>query len=284
MYDMDKTTNKLASISILTAGILGLSASWSAAGRYAHVYPPAVAPEVAVEWVTIEGGKFLMGNPNGYDTKPVHEATVPTFAMSKTLVTVEQYAECVSAGQCAAPDTGYACNWGKTDRDRRRDPVNCVDFDRASQFANFMDARLPSETEWEYAAKSAGQDRKYPWGDAVPSCDRAVINGNGGDGCGTKSTMPVCSKPAGNTAQGLCDMAGNTREWMQDKYQQSYAETPVDGSAYEVRGSGRVLRGGAFSDSDDFGMSTEFRTDSRRYGNPYYRDANLGIRLAKSTP
>ena len=274
------------SILAATAGLLCLTGlSWAAGSGVAT----NGEPERAVEWVTIHGGKFMMGADDVYDAKPVHEASVKTFQISKTLVTVEQYAQCMVQGKCAPPDMGWNCNywhWLKTDpgRDLRHDPINCVDFDRAQQYAAFMEARLPTETEWEYAAKSEGQALKYPWGDDAPSCEKAVIDSNGGPGCGARTTLPVCSKPAGNTAQGLCDMAGNVREWVQDKYQQSYAETPADGGAFEARGSGRVLRGGAFSDSYRMGMSADFRTDSRRYGNPFDHQADVGFRLAETIP
>jgi formylglycine-generating enzyme required for sulfatase activity len=90
--------------------------------------------------------------------------------------------------------------------------------------------RLPTEAEWEYASRSGGLERKYAWGDEKATCARAVID-DGGNGCGRDSTWPACSKTAGNTAQGLCDMIGNVMEWVQDCYHGDSYRAPADGSA-----------------------------------------------------
>jgi iron(II)-dependent oxidoreductase len=235
--------------------------------------PSAGKPSEPVEFVTLAGGKFTMGTDDGgiafTNAKPIREVAVKTFAISKTLVTVEQYAECVIKGGCTEPATGRYCNWGVAGRQRH--PINCVDWDQANQFAKFKGARLPSESEYEYAATSGGKNQKYPWGNEDATSDRAVMSGNG--------TMPVCSKPAGNTAQGLCDMSGNVWEWVQDKYQSSYAGAPADGSAFEGAGPYRVLRGGSFSDADAWYL----RADFRDRGDPGYRLDYIGFRLAKSS-
>ena len=156
-------------------------------------------------WVTIRGGDFTMGTDQGQeDASPHHEVHVKTFEMSKTPVTTEQYAQCVKAKACTTPGSGHYCNWGK--ESQRLHPVNCVNWNQAKQYARFAGARLPNESEWEYAATSRGGNQKYPWGNKP--LDGAV----GNDG-----TMPVCSRPAWNTAQELCDMTGNVRQWMQDQ-------------------------------------------------------------------
>ncbi len=236
-------------------------------------------PRYPVEFITIPGGKFTMGTVSGEKgfegSKPIHEVAIKTFDMSKTAVTVEQYAECVIKGGCTEPATGYYCNWGVAGRQLH--PVNCVDWDQADKYAKFKGARLPSESEWEYAATSGGKSRKYPWGNDEPTCAKAVMHGNGGDGCGRDSTMPVCSKPAGNTAQGLCDMAGNVWQWVQDKYQDSYKGAPVDGSAFEGAGSYRVFRGGDFSSVS----AGNLRAAYRNAYDPGFRLSSIGFRLAR---
>ena len=233
--------------------------------------PSAGVPAKPVEWVTINGGKFTMGTDSGEkgfeDAKPIHEVAIKTFDMSKTAVTVEQYAECVIKGGCTEPATGNYCNWGKTGRQLH--PVNCVDWNQAQAYAKFKGARLPSESEFEYAATSGGKNQKYPWGNQEPTSELAVFN--------TDSTMPVCSKPKGNTAQGLCDMSGNVWQWMQDKYQDSYKGVPVDGSAFEGAGSSRVIRGGSFS----YGGAGGLRADYRGSLDPGYRGSSLGFRLVR---
>ena len=241
----------------------------------------SAAPAQAVEFITIPGGKFLMGTGNEGigldDAKPIHEAAIRTFEMSKTDVTVGQYAECVSSGRCTKPATGDYCNWGVADRQYY--PVNCVDWYQANQYAEFKGARLPSESEWEYAATSGGRNRKYPWGNGEPTRDNAVMYIDGAD----NDTMPVCSKPAGNTAQGLCDMAGNVWQWVQDNYQDSYKNAPVDGSAFEGAGgtgqgsSERVIRGGSFINN----YGRPLRAGNRVRSRPDVRLINIGFRIAR---
>ena len=231
--------------------------------------PSTGVPSKPVEWVSIPGGKFTMGTDDlgdlFTDAKPIHEVSIMTFKMSKTDVTVEQYAECVIKGKCEAPGIGGSCNWGVPGRQTH--PVNCVSFAKALQYAEFKHARLPSESEWEYSATSGGRNQMYPWGNAEPTRDLVVASAN--------FTSPVCSKPAGNTAQGLCDMAGNVWQWVEDVYVGSYAHTPVDGSAYEGWGDARVMRGGSIRD-----YTAEFlRADLRnlyRYGDR----PDIGFRLA----
>ena len=230
-----------------------------------------VTPSKPVEYITINGGKFTMGTDSGEagfeDAKPIHEVAIKTFEMSKTAVTVEQYAECVIKGGCTEPATGNYCNWGKTGRQLH--PVNCVDWNQAQAYAKFKGARLPSESEFEYAATSGGKNQKYPWGNQEPTSKLAVFN--------TDSTMPVCSKPNGNTAQGLCDMAGNVWQWVQDKYQDSYKDAPVDGSAFEGAGSYRVMRGGSFYNV----VARYLRADYRYYNDPGFRGDGVGFRLVR---
>jgi iron(II)-dependent oxidoreductase len=236
-----------------------------------------------IKWVTIPGGKFTMGTSDVIgrdfeDAKLVHQVTIKTFQMAKTDITVAQYAECVVKGVCTEPAGGEFCNWGKPNRGNH--PVNCVDWNQAQVYAKFKGARLPSEAEWEYAATSGGKNQKYPWGNDMPTCDRAIMYSNSSYGCGKNSTWPVCSKPAGNTAQGLCDMSGNVWQWVQDVYADSYAGAPVDGSAVESAGLYRVTRGGSFftyNASIDSYMRADFRSP-RGFG---ARFGVIGFRLAR---
>ncbi|MFI5350372.1 MAG: formylglycine-generating enzyme family protein, partial [Elusimicrobiota bacterium] len=134
--------------------------------------------------------------------------------------------------------------------------------------------------EWEYAARSGGRDRKFPWGNEKATCERAVISegDDGALGCGKNSTWPVCSKPAGNTRQGLCDMAGNAWEWVQDRFHNSYAGAPADGNSREGPGANRVVRGGSFR------LSAENARCALRGGVPGDRDFTLGFRPARAIP
>ncbi len=227
-------------------------------------------------WVSIPGGPFLMGsNSGGLDEQPVHQVDVPAFEMTKTEVTVEQYQACVDDGVCTEPDQcGSDYNWGVAGREDH--PVNCIDWFQAVDFCTWVVGRLPAEAEWEYAARGGGQDITYPWGNDSPSCTYAVMN-DIGSGCGEGRTWAVCSKTAGNTGQGLCDMAGNVWEWVQDWYHSDYNGAPSDGSAWEdPSGSYRVLRGGSFA-TIAFNLRASVRVDVV----PSYRDEILGCRCAR---
>ncbi len=231
-----------------------------------------------IKWVHIEGGQFVMGTEAGEDDeRPVRAVNVPDFELSRTEVTVDQYAACVSAGVCGVPDVGDACNWGLADRGSH--PVNCVDWAQAVTFAAWAGGRLPSEAEWEYAARSRGHSQNYPWGDAPPTCERAVADdpNAGGAGCGANSTRPTCSRFAGNTAQGLCDMAGNVWEWVED-WSGPYDEAPTDGSARTEQGATehRVLRGGGWR--SDEGL---LRAARRGGDAPSLRADGTGFRVAR---
>lgn len=270
-----------------TAG--GLKAKFAADEAKGYVINPAPAvvvvpkpkpPAVPVEWVTIPGGRFDMGTddplfnypPLGSAMMPVHKVSIKTFQMSKTHVTVEQYAECVAAKKCAVPltePTRY-CNWGKPGRENH--PVNCVTWQQAQDYARFAGARLPSESEWEYAATSGGKNIKYPWGNEVPNEELAVMKR------GHHGTLPVCARPKGNTEQGLCDMSGNLWQWLQDTATNNYKGAPADGSAFEGPGVLKSLRGGSYQETF---YPTAMRSDYRYGGVLNAATLNVGFRLAR---
>lgn len=228
-------------------------------------------------WIPIPGGSFDMGSLSGdNDEAPVRSVTVPDFEMTMTPITVSQYNECFTAGACDEPGSEYGtCNWNEPGYEDH--PVNCVDWFGAVAYCSWLGARLPTEAEWEYAAKSAGQANTYPWGNDVPNCTYAVMKG-AAPGCGTDRTMSVCRKALGRTAQGLCDMAGNLWEWVQDQYYMNYTGAPTDGSAREDLGtSARVLRGGSY-----YNVRQELRTSNRSHYDPTLGAFdNQGFRCAR---
>ena len=232
------------------------------------------AGKADIQWVTIRGGSFMMGADDvGSEAQPRHQVTIKTFKMAKTLVTNKQYKACVEAGACSSPGSESHCGNVSSSDDQ---PVVCVDWNQAKAFAAWVGGRLPSEAEWEYAARSAGKERKYPWGDEDATCERAVVN-QGSYGCGRNATWPVCSKTAGNTEQGLCDMAGNAWEWVQDWYHSSYDGAPTDNSAWESPpGSHRVVRGGSWTNDE-----SQTRAASRYFNTPGDRYSHVSFRLVR---
>ncbi|MBM4319346.1 MAG: hypothetical protein FJ125_05130, partial [Deltaproteobacteria bacterium] len=127
---------------------------------------------------------------------------------------------------------------------------------------------------------AGGQDITYPWGEDEPSCARVIWN-EGELCCGTGSVWPVCSRPAGNTAQGLCDMAGNAAEWLADCWHNSYEGAPVDGSAWWPPGAQcefRTYRGGNCGAWKPESLSTR----SRNNAGETEAGAGMGLRLCRS--
>ncbi|MCD6497198.1 MAG: formylglycine-generating enzyme family protein [Deltaproteobacteria bacterium] len=229
-----------------------------------------------LKWVLISGGTFSMGSKDGrLNERPVHDVTVPTFVLTKSEVTVTQYGLCVTAGSCTEPGTGNPCNWSDPSYDDH--PVNCVDWKQARDFCEWAGGRLPTEAEWEYAARSGGQQgKKYPWGDEAPTtiCTYAVWN----RGCGTGRSWPICSTPAGNTEDGLCDMAGNVWEWVADFYHQTYHDAPIDGSAWiNPITPNRVARGGGYIVTYPDTLRTAYRLEA----DPTSRNESIGFRCAR---
>ena len=235
--------------------------------------PVSTSGQIGLDWVSISGGNFMMGSDSGdEDEKPVHQVSVKAFSMMKTEVTVEQYRACVRSGRCLKPHKSAACNWSHSSRGSH--PINCVSWSQARAFCRWIGGRLPSEAEWEFAARSSGRALKFPWGNEAASCSKAVMK----QGCGKKRTWPVCSKTAGNTAQGLCDMAGNVWEWTDDCWHANYKGAPIDGSAW-MRNcgglSGRVTRGGGWNNA-----AGSMRAAIRLSYASGYRDNDLGFRCS----
>lgn len=220
----------------------------------------------------------MMGSSNGnYDERPPHQVKVKSFQMAKTEITNKQYRECIRSGSCSEPRMGCESYSSADDQ-----PVVCVNWQQAQSYAIWAGGRLPTEAEWEYAAKSAGKERTFPWGNEIADCDRSVISGCGS--CKTRiisacadSIKPVCSKSAGKTEQGLCDMAGNVWEWVQDSYHSSYAGAPTDGSARDPNeNSTRVLRGGSW-----YRPAIRATTTFREYFENTRQEVDLGFRLVR---
>jgi len=275
----------------LPAGILGLAAAIAVnyfSARFASgasikasamVRPWGRAAQPArttmgkagIRWVKIPGGTFMMGADDlGPSAQPRHEVKIKTFEMAQTLVTNKQYRACVDAGVCTKVD--WSGPWFENDYQ----PVLGVTWDQAKTFSRYVDGRLPTEAEWEYASRGGGREQKYPWGDEDVTCARAVLGDCPFDAY--DAPAPVCSKPAGNTQQGLCDMAGNAWEWMQDSFHDSYIGAPKDGSAWEDTDIYRVGRGSSWNNG---ASATSARSACRAILGPGYEGTYIGFRPAR---
>lgn len=265
------------------------------AAGYACIDGSCENPVIVDGMVTIPAGPFHMGAETVYDGMaeadefPFHEVTLSAYLIDVTEVTLGAYRACVEASVCGEPDTTPGgCNWN-TDADETQ-PVTCVTLDDARDYCTWSGKRLPTEAEWEKAARgdaSAGAPR-HPWGNEMATCELAVFQnvdsgtGHSGTGCGTDGPLPVCSKsPAGDSPWLLCDMAGNVAEWVQDAYDPDYyrngpstdPQGPLTSNLY-----GLLRGGGIYSARNELRVSDrDYRTDDASY-----TSGDIGFRCAKS--
>lgn len=210
----------------------------------------------------IPSGIFLMGSAfaeGSPEERPMHEVAVAAFLLDRTEVTVAAYAACEAAGACA-PQRGPhpLCNHPGAGRDDH--PVNCLDHGQAEALCKHQGKRLPSEREWEYAARGGSERRRFSWGEEPPDGARACYDHIG--------TCPVGSFAPG--AFGLLDMSGNVWEWTSTWYG-TYPDEPASGRH-------RVYRGGSFSRRFPKWLRTALRN---RY-EPREWSAALGVRCART--
>lgn len=218
--------------------------------------------------IWIPEGTFMMGSNAGEsDEKPTHAVKLRGFYLDRTEVTMAQYQACVTKGGCTELaktvkwDQGDAawvkkwspfCNVNQPD-DRSQHPVNCVDWNQATAYCKWKGKRLPTEEEWEYAAR--GKDgRKYPWGNEAP---RAGLLNSCGSECvemlkkkelgsfspmyrgndGWDMTAPVGSVKGDKSPFGVMDLDGNVMEWVQDRYRNSYQKSDGPTKNHSLRGA-----------------------------------------------
>jgi formylglycine-generating enzyme required for sulfatase activity len=191
--------------------------------------------------VFVPAGEFLMGSSENdpvadSDEKPQHPVYLDAYWIDQTEVTNAMYQRCVEAGKCTAPQ--HSARYGSTQYTHH--PVMGVTWEQAQTYCAWTGRRLPTEAEWEKAARGA-DGRLYPWGNIAPSADLLNFNRNVGD------TTEVGSYPAGASPYGALDMAGNIWEWVADRYDKSYyAKAPAENPPGPATGVTRVLRGGAW--------------------------------------
>lgn len=246
---------------------------------------PPNSPINEKEMVVVPEGEFSMGcdlkdDSLCYNSKPAHKVYLSSFEIDKYMVTYNRYNECIEAGKCTELFFGAACNahmpWNSDH------PVNCVDFEQAKNFCEFDNKRLPTEAEWEKAARGT-DGRIYPWGNETPSCDLVVMNKKLSDeimgpGCGAGTTRPVGSKPKGASAYGAMDMAGNLFEWTSDWFSPDYfKDSPYRNPKGPETGEKKVLKGSSWLVRTNTGIASNLRTDYSPLGQGYV----VGFRCAR---
>ena len=230
-------------------------------------------PRPVIEWITVPAGTFTMGSPESEAERSrnetQHQVTLDAFMMSKCEITFGQYDMfCDATGRKKPDDEG----WGRNGR-----PVINVSWDDANAFAIWMGCRLPTEAEWEYAARS-GTSTPFNTGNNLTS-SQANYDGNNPynnnpKGAYRRKTLPVGSFEA--NGYGLHDMHGNVWEWCSDLYG-PYPAHPQINPAGTASGKARVRRGGGWND-----FARRCRSSYRDNVSPGYSDYSIGIRLVKS--
>ncbi len=236
--------------------------------------------------VCVPAGDFSMGaSPNDPKAKsveqPAHSVYVDSFWIDQTEVTNAQFAMCVSEGACTrSQDPGATGVASKTrinyfyDETFANYPVLVYRSVEAEAFCAWAGGRLPTEAEWEKAARGT-DGRIYPWGDQAPACD-LVNAGN----CYTDTTE-VGSLPQGNSPYGAADMSGNVWEWVADTFDpEYYASSPTNNPTGPAGDGYQTRRGGGWSS-----LLADLRSSRRASGKPqHYFDGQMGLRCAATAP
>ena len=235
--------------------------------------PPEIAGNDGAPMVLVPAGEFIMGSDKGDDDeRPIHRVFLDHFYIDKFEVTNSRFARFVKAMLLEPP-------WSFSDKDT---PI--VNADRPVRWVNWMEAlgyclwagkRLPTEAEWEKAARGTeGWD--YPWGNDPPTQAHAVF----GLKEGTDSVSPIGNRDAGKSPYGVHDMAGNLYEWTMDWYDDRYySDITAINPRGPMQGTAKAQRGGSYTNSP-YRLRSTFRTK----GDPTEHEHNVGFRCAQDVP
>ena len=278
--------------------------------------PLVIGPSCPSGMKRIPGGEFFMGADQRdaeSNEKPPHKVKLAPYCLEEREVTVAKYKACSDRGVCLRAHRENVwpgitqqqrnlcdplCNVNDT-ADRLEHPINCIDWDQARLYCEAEDARLPTEAEWEFAARGS-DGRIYPWGDTPP--DGTLLNACGSE-CvawmkshpdpnetpaamydqndGFPTTAPVGSFPKGASQYGILDIAGNVWEWVGDwytPYDPASARTMTMGPTGPASGDMRVIRGGAWNGAKPARVRPSWRFSAP----PRFRTHGIGFRCAKT--
>jgi formylglycine-generating enzyme required for sulfatase activity len=223
--------------------------------------------------VEVSAGGFMMGCNSAIDTmcnaneSPYHLVMLSGFEIDITEVTQSAYAACVTANACTAPKNGPSCSYDPVGMANL--PVACVDWTQATAYCAWDGKRLPTEAEWEKAARG-GDGRIWPWGNTTPDCTHASYSGCGG-------VVAVATLTAGASPYVEQDAAGNIEEWVNDWYSATYyASSPMMDPTGPATGTMKVFRGGSY-----LGPISYIRTSNRRYNTTNTTSSGIGFRCAR---
>jgi formylglycine-generating enzyme required for sulfatase activity/tRNA A-37 threonylcarbamoyl transferase component Bud32 len=237
--------------------------------------PQTITAPVGATMVLVPAGPFEMGSESGYDDeKPVHEVTLDAFYIDQYEVTNAQYAACVEDGACAPPfDIGSYTRRSYYGHPEYGDyPVIWVSWYQAKTYCEWRGDRLPTEAEWEKAARGT-DGRTYPWGEGI---DCTLTNYRIDYDVCVVDTTEGGSYPDGVSPYGAYDMAGNVWEWVQSEYR-AYPYRADDGREDPDGTNDRVVRGGSWAIG-----SRHTRASNRASADPHDLDYYTGFRCARS--
>ncbi|MBA4383821.1 MAG: hypothetical protein C0410_03730 [Anaerolinea sp.] len=266
---------------VLLMLIIGVASGWFKTKVVPTAAPPApdagttmISPKDGMVLVYVPAGDFLMGSLDGVgedDEHPQHSVTLDGYWIDQTEVTNAMYEQCVNDGGCTKPSSSssYTRNSYYGSLEYADYPVIYVDWDQANGYCQWAGRRLPTEAEWEKAARGeVGQT--YPWTGEEANNNLANYNLKEGD------TTKVGSYPDGASPYGALDMAGNVWEWVSDRYG-SYPSGSVNSPQGPTTGDGRVLRSGSWCSYED-----NFHSADRLRNYPSNTSYSSGFRCAYS--
>jgi formylglycine-generating enzyme required for sulfatase activity len=231
-------------------------------------------PADGMVMVFVPEGISSMGSTAGDPSEsPPHSVYLDAYWIDRTEVTNEMYHLCVEAGVCRLPSENSSNTDGSYyDRPAYADfPVIYVDWNAAAAYCAWVKGRLPTEAEWEKAARGT-DGRTYPWGNSAPTCSLANYNGCRGD------TSMVSSYLSGVSPFGALDLAGNVGEWVADWFGFYLGSGRlVDNPIGPDTGDARVFRGGSWNSDDD-----SLRSFKRSWVPPTVSSYNIGFRCSQS--
>ena len=229
--------------------------------------------------IYVPGHYFDFGSSNDDplsrgDEKPQTRVKMPGFFMFGDEVTNGEYAVCEESGVCTPPQTsdqGPCTNYRNT---AFADiPVVCVNWFQANTFCQWVEGKLPSEAQWEKAARGINGNI-YPWGDSKPTCDLLNMAG-----CGNEAgPVKIGSYPKGASPYGILDMAGNVREWIEDWYQPNYQNIALYNPSGPAEGKFKLVRGGGWND-----FAENLRTTARAAYPPETTHEDVGFRCVPTS-
>jgi len=228
------------------------------------------------EMVFIKDGSFTFGG------EKFTRVQMDSYYIDKYEVTVGRYMQCVTEGACNVPTyarkSSQACNWFAKDNTYK--PMNCVKWTDALAFCEWQDKKLPTEAQWEKAARGSDSMSPFPWGEALADCSLAVIAADPGKpGCGQGSSMEIGSRPGDSSFYTVADMAGNVSEYVGDWYDVKYYKNPPEKNPLgPSKGLARVVKGGNWRSGADKAVIS-----SRRAAAPGEWDDATGFRCVMPT-